>query len=217
MSFIQAPFWAQDASYTSTPHATSVLVTPAVLTVLTLAQVKLRASLTWPDGDARDELAMSYLAAATRKVEVDSGLALLTQTRDVYLDAIRSTILQLPAQSRPLQSVTSITSTDTAGAVNILSPSQYVVDLAGARVGLALGGSWPTDLRPFQPYVLRIVAGWVSADLLMAAEPLLVHLVGRLAAHYATVGGDLASLQSVNTVPFGYDDDIAAYRPVSVA
>lgn len=211
------PFWAQDAVYPAAPHALSVLVTPATLSVITLAQAKLRAGLDWPDGDARDELMLGFITAATRKVEIDTGLALLTQTRDVYLDVIQGSVVTLPAQSRPLQAVTSVKSTDTAGVVNTLTPSQYVVDLVGARVGLALGGSWPTDLRPFQPFVLRIVAGWTTVAALTDAEPLLVHLVGRLAAHYATLGRDLASLDPATEVPFGYEDDVAAYRPVSVA
>jgi uncharacterized phiE125 gp8 family phage protein len=200
------------------PHAVSVLVTPPVLEPLTLLEAKLRAGLEWTPGDPRDALMTVFLAAARSKVETDTGLALLTQTRDVYLDALPGSVITLPRGARPLQSVTSFKSTDTAGVVQTLDPSQYVVDLASGRVGLALGGSWPSDLRPFQPYVLRIVAGWASVALLTAAEPMLVHLVGRLTAHYATLGRDLASAGnlSVTEVPFGYEDDIAAYRPVVV-
>jgi hypothetical protein len=128
-----------------------------------------------------------------------------------------SGVLRLPSGSKPLQAVTSISSVDTAGVLQVLAPDQYVVDLASARIGLALAGAWPTDLRPFQPYVLRIVSGYPSVAALTAAEPMLVHLVGRLVAHYATLGRDLVTIDPVNDTPFGYEDDIAPYRPVTVA
>jgi uncharacterized phiE125 gp8 family phage protein len=217
MTFIQPPFWAQNAYYTPAPHAVSLLVTPPTLEPLTLDEAKLRAGLDWATGDPRDALMTGFIAAARRKVEIDTGLALLTQTRDVYFDAVTGSAITLPALSRPLQSVTSFKSIDTAGVTNTLNPTNYVVDLASARVGLALGGAWPTDLRPFQPYVLRIVVGYVSVALLNQADPMLVHLVGRLVAHYATLGRDLASMTPSSQVPLGYEDDIAAYRPVTVA
>jgi uncharacterized phiE125 gp8 family phage protein len=199
------------------PHARSVLVTAPVIEPLSLAQAKLRAGLDWADGDPRDQLALDFLAAARAKVEQDTGLALLTQTRDVYLDAIYGSTIVLPDQSRPLQSVTSIKSTDTAGIVQTLDPLNYVVDLASGRIGLAIGGAWPSDLRPFQPYVLRIVAGWTSAALLLAAAPLLVHAVGLMVAHYATVGRDATTVGTIiTTTPYGYDDAISGYVPVVV-
>jgi uncharacterized phiE125 gp8 family phage protein len=198
------------------PHAVSVLVTPPVLEPLTLAEGKLRAGLEWADGDARDALMLGFIAAARAKVEADTGLALLTQTRDVYLDDVSGTIV-LPGQSRPLQSVTSIKSTDSAGVQTTLAPANYVVDLASGRIGLAIAGAWPTDLRPFQPYVLRIVAGYASVALLTAAAPLLVHAVGLLTAHYATTGRDLATVGTIidETIQ-GYDDAISGYVPVVV-
>jgi len=219
MSFIQPPFWARSWSQAPAPHAICVLVTPPVLEPLTLEQAKLRAGLDWvsPDTD-RDALMLGFVAAARSEVERRTELALLTQTRDIYFDALPwDRPITLPARSRPLQSVTSFKSTDTAGAVNTLDPSQYVVDLASGRLGLALGGAWPTDLRPFQPYVLRIVAGYASVALLMAAEPVLVHLVGLLTAHFATLGRDLASIDPTTDVPMGFEDLIASYLPVTVA
>jgi uncharacterized phiE125 gp8 family phage protein len=201
------------------PHAVSVLVTPPGLEPLTVEQAWLRAGVPiWTPDTARDALMTNFLAAARSKVEQDSGRALLTQTRDVFLDAISGRTISLPAQSTPLQAVTSIKSTDTAGLQHTLDPSNYDVDLAGARISLSTTGVWPTQsLRSFQPYVLRIVAGYASVALLTAAEPMLVHLVGRLVAHYATLGRDLASVEASALVPYGYEDDIAPYRPVVVA
>ena len=199
------------------PRAISVLVTPPTLEPLTLAQAKLRAGFEWAPGDPREALLTGYIAAARAKVEQDTGLALLTQTRDLYLDSFAGALITLPDQSRPLQSVTWIKWSDTAGGVQTVAADQYVLDLSSGRIGLGLGGAWPTDLRPFQPIVIRVVVGYASVELLTAAAPLLVHAVGLLTAHYATLGRDLASIDPVTEIPHGYEDAIAAYRPVVVA
>jgi uncharacterized phiE125 gp8 family phage protein len=215
-TFIEPPFWARGGSVGGALHMTSVLVVAPIFDVLTLDQGKLRAGLDWTIGDARDALMLGFIAAATAKVEHDTGLALRTQTRDVYFDARPTGAITLPALSTPLQSVTSIKSTDTADVVQTLDPAQYVVDLAGGRIGLALAGSWPTDLRPFQPFVARIVSGFTSAALI---PPLLVHAVGLMTAHMATAGRDVAAVGNVSAVemPYGYEDAIAPYRIVTVA
>lgn len=185
---------------------------------LTLDQAKLRAGLDWVAGDPRDALMTGFIQAARSKVEQDTGLALLTQTRDVYYDAVQYRTVALPGQSRPLQAVVSISSTDTAGVVHVLDPTNYEVDLASGRIGLAVSGVWPTDLRYFQPWVIRIVSGWPSLEQLTADAPGLVHAVGLMTAHYATVGRDVAAVERVSgiEVPYGYDDAIAPYRLVSV-
>jgi uncharacterized phiE125 gp8 family phage protein len=219
-TFMQPPFWSLGPrAYAIAPHAVSILVTPPALEPLTLEQGKLRAGLDWVAGDPRDDLMVGFIAAARSKVEQDTGLALLTQTRDVYLDSVQQRTIALPSQSRPLQDVTSIKSTDTSGAVNTLDPANYVVDLSSGRIGLAVAGVWPTDLRYFQPWVIRIVSGYVDVAALTAAAPGLVHAVGLMTAHYATVGRDIAAVERVSgiEVPFGYEDAIAPYKLVVVA
>lgn len=216
--FVQPPFWASGAR-AHVPHAVSVLVVPPTIEPLTLDQAKARAGLTWPADDPRDDLMRGFIAAARSKVEQRTGLALLTQTRDVYYDALPVNgvgTFRLPAQSLPLQEVVSITATDSSGVVNPLDPTNYVADLASARIALSPSGSWPADLRASQAWVIRIIAGWPSADELRAAAPLLFHAVGLLVAHYATVGRDLASIETVTEVPFGFEEAIEPYCMVSV-
>jgi uncharacterized phiE125 gp8 family phage protein len=198
-------------------HVVSVVVTPPVLEPLTIEEAKLRAGFDWATGDARELLLAGYIRAARAKVEQDTGLALLTQTRDVYFDAVWGLAIALPAQSLPLQAVTSVKSVDAAGVEQTLTATEYVVDAASGRIGLAESGSWPTDLRTFQPWVIRVVAGWTSVQALTTAAPLLVHAVGLLTAHYATLGRDLASVESATEIPQGYADAISAYVPVVVA
>lgn len=200
------------------PRATSVLVTPSA-PLFTLDQGKARAGQDWTSGDARDALMTAWIAAAQSKVEQDTGLALLTQTRDVYLDHFPaySEAFQLPAQSTPLQSVTSIVWTDGGGTPTTIDPATTVLDLRGARIGLNVGNVWPTTTRTLNPIVVRIVAGYLDADALAAQAPLLVQAVGLLVAHYATLGRDLVSADSLTEVPYGYDDCIAPHQRVSVA
>jgi len=206
VSFIQPPFWANQSA-PATAHAVSVVFIEPTLEPIDLATAKLYARLSATD-TSLDALIPGFIKTARSKVEQDTGLALLTQTRDVYLDAIAGNTITLPSQSRPLQSVTSFKSTDTVGVVQTLDPSNYVVDLAGGRLGLALGGAWPSDLRPFQPYVLRIVAGWTTVALLAAARPTLVDAVGFLVDY--TINKDALALEL-------YEEAIAPYRQVCVA
>lgn len=217
--FIEPPFWAQRYWGSAASHAVSVLVTPPTLEPLTVTEAKLRAGLAWADGDPRDALMQGFIAAARSVVEQRTGLALLTQTRDLYFDRLpidRAGTARLPAQSLPLQQVISVKSTDSSGVVQTLDPSNYVVDVATARIGLSVTGSWPSDLRPVQPWVIRIVSGWVDVAALRAAAPLLIHAVGLLVAHYATLGRDVASVDTVTEVPFGFEDAIAPYCLVTV-
>ncbi len=187
----------------------TILVEP-----LTLTEGKLRAELSWATDAARDALMSGFIAAARSKVEQDTAVALLSQVRDVYYDALIGDAVTLPSQSMPLQAVSSIKSTDTSNVVNTLDASNYVVDTASGRIGLALGGAWPSDLRPFQPIVIRIVSGWRT---IAEIPPLLLHAVGLLTAHYATQGRDLTTAGTIiTTTPQGYDDAIASYSPVSL-
>lgn len=189
---------------------TSVLIV-APPPLLDLDQAKLRAGLDWPAGDPRDALMEDFVATATSTVQIDTAFALLTQTRDVVAYGALPAEVVLPAQSRPLQSVDSITYVDDAGATQTVDPATYAVDLVRARIAIRSGSSWPVNASPFAAWTIRIVAGWEDVD---SVPPKLVQAVGLLVAHLATAGRDLASVDAFTEVPYGYDDCIAPYRPV---
>jgi len=191
-STFMRPPWAQPSALAS------VLVEAPTEEPLTLADGKLRAGLDWPVGDPRDDLMTGFIAAARSQVEQDTGLALLTQTRDITLyTTITSGIFPLPLQALPVQSVTTPT---------------------GIRIDAASWSDWWTTMpAPIAPGTWRIVAGWPSAAALKAEVPLLVQAVGLLTAHYATFGRDLASdARHVEKLPMGYDECIAPYRLIWV-
>ena len=181
----------------------STMLTPPTEEPITVAEAKLRAGLDWPTTDPREDLMKKFLATARRKVETDACLAFLTQERQIQYDAVPA-VLQLPV--RPLQAV-SIGITYQDGSTTTLDPSAYLVDLAGGRIAFVTP---PTNLRVFQPWTFTVTAGYEDVD---DVPPELVHLVGILVAHYATLGRDLALVDEMFQVPYGYDDLIAPWRP----
>jgi hypothetical protein len=75
---------------------------------LTIEEGKLRAGLDWSDGDPRDELMRDFITAARQQVEQDTGLAMLTQVRDIYWAPrahVGGIMLFPPGQTYPLQAV----------------------------------------------------------------------------------------------------------------
>jgi uncharacterized phiE125 gp8 family phage protein len=217
--FIEPPFWSSWSDCPPPAHMRSVVVTPSV-PVLTRAQGKTYAGLDWLDGDARDALMDNWILSAQRKVEQDTGVALLTQTIDVYLDALPSDRTPIDLPWRPITAITSVKYTDSGGTQQTLDPTNYLYDGASAapiaaRIALSQTGLWPSDLRFFQPYVIRLVAGYADVTALQAAAPELFDAVGLLVGHAANTGRD----RYTNTAQLRdeYDEKIAPYRLVAVA
>jgi hypothetical protein len=179
-SFLRAP-WA------SPYGVASELLEAPVAEPLTLDEAKLRAGLDWPAGDPRDELMLGFIKSARQKVELDTGLALLEQTRRVSFAAPAGFPLPLPAQTIPTVSITP----DAGSTPPELADGVLVGDYTGALI---------------------VVAGWPDAATLALEAPLLVHAVGLLVAHMATLGRDLASFEEPFLVPLGYDDAIQPHR-----
>jgi uncharacterized phiE125 gp8 family phage protein len=211
--------WPRRSVGFTPPHGVPLLITPPALDPLTIDEGKLAAGLDWAPGDPRDALMLRFIKAATRKVQTDTGIVPLTTAYDLLFDALTpNQPIALPW--RPVQSVT-VASITLAGVSMPVAAGDVILDPGGvapiaARVSIA-ATAWPFDLRTFQPWILHLVVGYTSVDLLNKADPMLVHLIARLVAHYATLGRDLASIDPSTEVPMGYTDDIAAYIPVVVA
>lgn len=137
------------------------------------------------DGDDQNTEINAWIRTARQQVEKDTELALLTQTVDVSLDdfpigCVSAIVLHIA----PIQSITYVKYYDAAGTLQTLASSNYVLDAASLppRIGLAVGGSWPTSLRTFQPGSIRVVAGYTAAALV--PDPLL-HAMKLLMGCYA--------------------------------
>lgn len=159
-------------------HTATKLITPPSVEPFALDEAKLHCRI---DTDADDALVANWIRAARTKVQKDTGRALLTQTWDLFLDRFYQPgqivsdfgwprywprWIQVPYP--PLQSVTSVNQTDTAGVETVWSAANYVVDVASepGRIALSDLGAWPTGTRTFQPGRVRFVAGWTDPELI---------------------------------------------------
>lgn len=135
------------------------------------------------DGTDDDTLITSLIATARRSVEDYIKRPLITQTRKLTMDGFAdyeegcinpgfeigptpflvdgSQAIQLAWL--PLQSITSIKTTDTANVQTTVSSGVYTVDAANGRVLLNDGQSWPTSLRARAAVEITFVCGYVAA------------------------------------------------------
>jgi hypothetical protein len=188
--------------WTSPSAVRSVLVEGPTEEPLTLDEAKQRAGLDWLAGDPRDAMLQDWIRAARAQVEHDTGLALLTQTRDIYFGAAIGPIVPLPSQAQPVQSIAPI---DPARAGAVLPCSPWT---AGAVQSAYVSGA----------AAVRVIAGWPTPAALRAEAPTLLHAVGLLVAHYATNGRDLMgdTVGQRALTPLGYADAIAPYQLIWV-
>jgi uncharacterized phiE125 gp8 family phage protein len=117
------------------------------------------------DDEARDDdLLYAYIQAARRHCESFLGRALITQTWDLYLDAFPDGDIAIPLP--PLQSVTHVKYKDTAGTLQTLAASTYIVDTVSTpgRIALAYGQSWPSTYSEIQAVQIRFVCGYGLAS-----------------------------------------------------
>jgi hypothetical protein len=189
------------APWTSPTGVYSVLVEGPTEEPITLTEAKLRAGLDWLDGDPRDVMLADWIRTARAQVEHDTGLALLTQTRDIYFPADCTTLLPLPSQAQPVQSIVPLA----APLARVVVPWGYVPGVRQAIVPSAGGG-------------FRVIAGWPTAALLRLEAPSLHHAVALLTAHYATNGRDLLgdTVGARALMPLGYADAIAPHTLIWV-
>ena len=139
----------------------SVVTAPSVEPV-TLAEAKAHLRV---DGTDEDTVISGLIVAAREVCEPKARRAFVTQTlkmsfdewpEDDYFRLLRP----------PLASVTHVKYYDSAGVLQTMSASDYVVDVAvqPGRVYLEYGKSWPTaTLRPGLPIEITYVAGYGAA------------------------------------------------------
>lgn len=111
-----------------------------------------------------DALVTAMITAATEMAEQYTGRAIMPQTYALTLDAF-PTALELTRT--PVASVTSVTYTDTAGAVQTLSSSLYTLDSADdngpSYVVPAYGETWPDTREQINAVTCTFVAGYANA------------------------------------------------------
>lgn len=187
------------------------MTTGPAVEVMTTEVAKDHARVTRTD---EHDLIDSYIVAARKKVERDTGLQLITATWVWKIaDFPASDILFVPRN--PLQSVTSITYVDTAGDTQTLATSVYDLGLTSkrGRIALAHGEVWPTVQREIDAVTITFKAGFGDAS--TDVEPDLILANQMLVAHWyefrePVLDGRLRQPPSI--VPMGYENLIAPHR-----
>jgi uncharacterized phiE125 gp8 family phage protein len=111
-----------------------------------------------------DTLIAGLIATARRRCEVFCNRRFVTTTLDYTIDAWPNKAISLPGGT--LQSITSITYTDSANSSTVLDSANYFSATKrepGAAV-LAYGYSWPSaTLKPAEAIVTRYITGYGAA------------------------------------------------------
>lgn len=134
-------------------------VSPSVEPV-SLAELKAHLKI---DHTADDASLMSLISMGRQAVERDTGQSLITQTWVLRRDDWPCKYIEL--HHAPVQSVTSITYVDTAGATQTWSSSEYVVDIYSkpALVRCGYSYSWPSIRGDERGIAVTYVAGYGAA------------------------------------------------------
>lgn len=189
------------------------LVTPPAAEPISLAEAKAHLRV---DGTDDDTLITALIVAAREHVESVTRRALITQTWDYSLPAFpNGDVLALP---RPrLQSVTSVTYTDSAGVAATFAASNYLVDTASyvGRLVLGYAKDWPVFTeRPINAVVVRFVAGYgpAAADVPRAIRHALLLLVAEWYERREATHVGMTGASAVTPLPFAVNALLAPHR-----
>lgn len=182
----------------------SLITAPSVEPVL-LAEAKAHVRQTEDD---HDELISLMIIAARKHVEDETQRALCTQTWDYTIDYEWPDRIRLPLP--PLQSVTSISYVDTAGASQTLASNQYLVNLSGGSgegvIEPAYGVTWPSLRRQMSAITIRFVAGYSTVP-----EPLDM-VIKMLLSHWYTNTDAVVTGTIATTIPLAVNSLMFPYK-----
>lgn len=126
------------------------------------------------DLDDDDALLLSFGVMARESLEIETARQFLTATYVMALDMFPGGFMRqagswsywdgIRVPRPPLQSVTSITYTDTAGATQTLATSVYGVDIYSepGRIYLKPSQIWPSTYDVPNAVLITFVAGWTD-------------------------------------------------------
>lgn len=178
---------------------------------VTTAEAKLHLKVDITDDDT---LIAGLVVAARRWIEDITGIRMVSQTWNYYLDSFPdAAVIKLPLG--PVSAVSSIKSTDSAGAVTTFSTGSYVTDLVSlpARVVLKSSASWPSNnLREVNGVDIEFVTGWANAaavpeELKLAVKMLVAYWYENREAAAGAVGST-----DIKQLPLGLQSMIQNYR-----
>jgi hypothetical protein len=154
------------------------VITQPAIEPITLAEVKLFAKI---DNNDEDPLLQNLISAARETAEKFTRKSFITQTIRLTLDMAYSDlerglgqgVYDLPASALygslpsvielpcyPVQSITSVTTYNTANTGTVYSSDNYRLNSDGNRMVLNQNAVWPGDLRPIGAVEIVYVAGY---------------------------------------------------------
>ena len=180
--------------------------------VMTLEELKARLGVIVNEDDL---LLQRSLRAAEARIDGPSGIgyAMLEQTWRLSLDCFPAVdTIYLPGA--PVQSVTTISYVDTAGASQTIDAADYLLDTGVdvARLEPAYGGSWPSTRDQNGAVTIDYVLGESNAE---DVPDDLVDAVALLAGHRYE-NREATSVVALNAIPYGVDYLIEEYRRLRV-
>lgn len=184
------------------------IVTQPSIEPVSLTEAKLHCRI---DVNDDDWITASLIRTARAYAEQVTRRGLLTQTWDLYLDDWpEDDRIVLPRP--PLQSVTHVKYTTSAGVLTTFSSASYTVGVASepGRLVLNDGYSWPTDtLQVVDGITVRFVAGWTSsADVPMPIRQAILMTIGHWYENRESTTLGAVSRE----VPYGVDALLWPYR-----
>ena len=144
--------------------AETVLISAPAEEPITLAEARLHVRA---DDTTDDTLISALIVAARERAEHETGRRLITQTREMVLDAFPSSseAIQLHAECVTAQSIASIEYLNDAGSWITFGSTNYALDARSlpGYVFLASGSSWPTPADSANAVRIRVVCGYGNA------------------------------------------------------
>jgi len=164
------------------------------------------------DGTAEDTLIGSLILTSRLHIEAALGLALMTQSWRLTLDAWpNGRELELPL--RPLRSLTSVKIVAADGTAETIPSSSYVVDIDGTPPRLVRnGGSWPQPEKAANGIEIEFTAGFgdEAADVPAPIRQALLMLIAHWYEHRDPI--EVGSRETL--IPAAVSDLLAPYRTV---
>lgn len=133
-------------------------------------------------GAADDAIITMLINAERQYIESKLNLKLVTQTITQKVDKFPTNSESILLEANPVQAITSLTYKDSAGAVQTLSASNYILDNSStrARIYLKDGQEWPTtSIDEKEIVTITYTAGYGAASAVPGKLAKLVyHAVG---------------------------------------
>jgi len=182
------------------------LVTAPAFEPVSLADAKSQCRVDIADDDA---LISGLVTAARQYVESETGLALITQTWDVFADEFRHSMRLLPS---PVGAVVSVSYVDMTGVIQVVPPAKYRLDSVSepARLTPEYLRLWPIALHVINAVTIRVVSGFASSNDVPAGIKQAMLLL--ISHWYENREG--ASPTNLTEIPHGVDRLLAQHRVV---